>query len=680
MSSERLQKIIAAAGMASRRKAEELVTAGRVTVNGEVKNELGSKADPETDDIRVDGKPLKAEQLVYVLLHKPKGYVTTVSDPEGRETVMDLVKGIPARLYPVGRLDYLSEGLLLLTNDGEMAAKLTHASTHVPKKYLVKVSGEPTEEQIQELRNGVQLPPEQGHIHADPREGGRFGGEKRRSTAVKTAPCKIELTREGDNPWYEVTLNEGRNRQIRRMFDFIGHHVEKIKRVEYGPLKLDVENGEFRLLNPAEVARLKKAAEGKHEAPRARDEKPRFAKARGERPAFGRGRSDDRAPFQKGSYKDRSELESEKGERTRTARFDADGKRMEEAPRERRERPKFDRGARPAFRGKRDDARGERPAFRGKRDDARGERPAFRGKRDDARSERPAFRARRDDQAGDRPRFPRREEGERPAFRGKRDDARGERPAFRGKRDDARGERPAFRGKRDDARGERPAFRGKRDDARGERPAFRGKRDDARGERPAFRGKRDDARGERPKFARSGERGDRPFRARPAGDGESRGKSFDRPARAGARPNFGDRPKFGPRKEGGDRPFRGKPGEKKEFRGKREGGSAARGDRKPGGFGRDRREGGERPFRGGDRPARGDRFGKKPGGPRKDFRPRRDAGVPEREEPRSQEFVDNVAKRFSGGLESGVRGRGKAPRRGPGGAPKKPFRKPKDRR
>src|SRR5689334_1565671 len=250
MASERLQKIIAAAGVASRRKAEELITAGRVTVNGEVKSELGSKADSSTDDIRVDGKPLAAEQQVYVLLHKPKGYVTTVTDPEGRPTVMDLLQGIPARVYPVGRLDYLSEGLLLLTNDGEMAAKLTHASTHVPKKYLVKVSGHPTDEQIEQLRQGVQLPPEQGHIHAAPGDGGRFGGEKRRSTAVRTAPAKIELTREGDNPWYEVTLTEGRNRQIRRMFDFVGHHVEKIKRVEYGPLKLDVENGQFRLLKP----------------------------------------------------------------------------------------------------------------------------------------------------------------------------------------------------------------------------------------------------------------------------------------------------------------------------------------------------------------------------------------------------------------------------------------------
>ncbi|HEY3927419.1 MAG TPA: pseudouridine synthase [Candidatus Koribacter sp.] len=621
MSEERLQKIIAAAGVASRRKAEELITAGRVTVNGEVKNELGSKADPATDDIRVDGKGLKPEEHVYVLLHKPKGYVTTVTDPEGRPTVMDLVKSIPARVYPVGRLDYLSEGLLLLTNDGEIAAKLTHASTHVPKKYLVKVSGEPTEEQVQQLRDGVQLPAEQGNIHADPREGGRFGGEKRRSTAVKTAPCKIDLTREGDNPWYEVTLTEGRNRQIRRMFDFIGHHVEKIKRVEYGPLKLDVENGEFRLLNPAEVARLKQASEGRHAPPRARDERPRFDKprkdrgSRGERPAF--SGSPRRADFarrgaERGSYKDRSDVEDPRGERTRTARFNADGKREEEAPRERRERPKFDRRDKPAFRGRRDDSRGERPAFRARPDD-RPERPKF-GKPREGGS-RPSF--------GDRPKFA----------------SSGSRP-----------ERP-FRGK--------PAAGGESGRKNFGRPPARG------GSRP-FSGK--------PKFGDRKERSDRPRfdRGAPRGEGRNDRPPFDRGASGGE-----ERPK---------RPFRAKPGDRKEFRGKREDRPAFRGprkegdfrgdrpktgDRKPGGFRGDRAKSGDRPFR--DKP-----FGKKPGGFRKDFRPRRDDNVPDREEPKSQEFVDNnVAKRFSGKLESGGRG----PRRGPGGGAKKGgFRKPKDRR
>ena len=161
MPAERLQKIIAAAGIASRRKAEELITGGLVSVNGQIVTELGSKADLEHDHIKVNGKLLSGpERHVYLLLHKPKGYVTTVTDPEGRPTVLDLVRGVGARVYPVGRLDYLSEGLLLLTNDGELAQKLTHASSHVSKTYLVKISGKPAEEQIEKLRRGITLPAE----------------------------------------------------------------------------------------------------------------------------------------------------------------------------------------------------------------------------------------------------------------------------------------------------------------------------------------------------------------------------------------------------------------------------------------------------------------------------------------------------------------------------------------
>ena len=252
---ERLQKIIAAAGIASRRKAEELITNGLVSVNGQVVTELGTKADPATDRIKVAGKPLQGpERHVYLLLHKPKGYVTTVTDPEGRPTVMDLVRGVGSRLYPVGRLDYLTEGLLLLTNDGELAQKLTHASSHVPKTYLVKVSGKPTEDEIKKLRGGVFLPAETKPLKT--REGQE---QRRRSHAVRTGPVQIELARDSANPWYEITLIEGRNRQIRRMFEQIEHHVEKIKRVRYGPLQLDVEVGQFRHLTNREVAQLKAA-------------------------------------------------------------------------------------------------------------------------------------------------------------------------------------------------------------------------------------------------------------------------------------------------------------------------------------------------------------------------------------------------------------------------------------
>ena len=155
---DRLQKILAAAGVASRRKAEELITSGRVTLNGETVTELGTKADPASDLICVDGQPInQAQRLVYFLLHKPKGYVTTTSDPEGRPTIMQLLGPQPERLYPVGRLDYASEGLLLLTNDGALAQQLTKAASHVPKTYQVKISGRPSEQSLQRLRNGITI-------------------------------------------------------------------------------------------------------------------------------------------------------------------------------------------------------------------------------------------------------------------------------------------------------------------------------------------------------------------------------------------------------------------------------------------------------------------------------------------------------------------------------------------
>ena len=246
---ERLQKIIAAAGIASRRHAEEMIKSGLVSVNGQTVTELGTKADPSVDRIKVGNKLLKApDRHLYLLLHKPKGYVTTSSDPEGRPTVMDLVRNVGTRVYPVGRLDYASEGLLLLTNDGELTQKLTHASSHVQKTYLVKVSGVPTEENLKRLRQGITLQP------VKPKS-----GEKRAPEKVRTAPAKISIFKEGENPWYEVTIIEGRNRQIRRMFEEIGHHVEKIKRVKYGPLQLDVEAGKFRSLTEAEVSRLKQS-------------------------------------------------------------------------------------------------------------------------------------------------------------------------------------------------------------------------------------------------------------------------------------------------------------------------------------------------------------------------------------------------------------------------------------
>src|SRR5437763_4371334 len=272
MPAERLQKIIAAAGVASRRKAEQLITSGHVQVNGTTITELGSKADPETDHIRVNGKLLHgAQRHVYLLLNTPKGYVTTMSDPEKRPTVMDLIRGVKGRVYPIGRLDYASEGLLLLTNDGDLAHRLMKAASHIPKTYVVKVSGKPPEEGIARLRSGLS-------ISTDDRK------------RVKTAPAKVRLIRDAENPWYEITLIEGKNRQIRRMFEEIGHHVEKIRRVRYGPLALDIPPGEFRRLSAGEVEKLKTAAG----LPRVRT--GRDARSSGKRPKRRTGMSDPHKP------------------------------------------------------------------------------------------------------------------------------------------------------------------------------------------------------------------------------------------------------------------------------------------------------------------------------------------------------------------------------------------------
>jgi 23S rRNA pseudouridine2605 synthase len=268
---DRLQKILAQAGIASRRKAEEIILAGRVQVNGKVVNTLGTRHDATRDHIRVDGKLLQGpEQQRYYMVNKPRGYVTTLEDPEGRPTVMELMKpkqgphGDQVRLYPVGRLDYLSEGLLLMTNDGNLANSLSKAATGVEKTYLVKISGVPPDSGLDQIRRGIMI--DRGRLN-EVRSG--------RRDRVITAPARVGLVRSGDNPWYELTLTEGRNRQIRKMFEEIGHHVEKIRRIGYGALRLDVPPGEFRELTPGEVMALDRAAKGKKVVPKKKT--PEFA-------------------------------------------------------------------------------------------------------------------------------------------------------------------------------------------------------------------------------------------------------------------------------------------------------------------------------------------------------------------------------------------------------------------
>lgn len=235
MPEERLQKILSQAGVTSRRKAEQLIVEGRVSVNGKTITELGSKADLETDHIKVDGKLLKKpKHHTYIAIHKPKGVVTTVSDPEGRETIMHLLRGVRERVFPVGRLDYASEGLLLLTNDGEFAHRITAPASHVIKTYVVKANGPLTEEQEKMFREGISL-------H------GR-----------KTAPAEIKLIKPGANPWYEVKLAEGRQNQIREMFKSFGRLVEKLRRVKIGFLELDLPPGRWRTLTSKEVERFRK--------------------------------------------------------------------------------------------------------------------------------------------------------------------------------------------------------------------------------------------------------------------------------------------------------------------------------------------------------------------------------------------------------------------------------------
>ena len=229
---ERLQKVLAKAGVASRRKAEELIRQGKVRVDGKVVTEMGTKVDTEIQSIECDGVTLESqEEKVYILLHKPAGYLSTVDDPQGRPIVTDLLKNIKERVYPVGRLDLDTEGALLLTNDGELAQRILHPSHEVNKTYVAKVKGRPGKKKLDALSQGIEL------------EG------------KKTWPANIKVLKsEAGSTTIQITIHEGRKRQVKKMFDAVGHPVLKLKRTAYGQLELgELGSGKYRFLTPADI-------------------------------------------------------------------------------------------------------------------------------------------------------------------------------------------------------------------------------------------------------------------------------------------------------------------------------------------------------------------------------------------------------------------------------------------
>ncbi|GIP37512.1 ribosomal large subunit pseudouridine synthase B [Paenibacillus sp. J31TS4] len=237
---ERLQKILAQAGVASRRKSEEYITSGRVEVNGVTVKDLGAKADPANDEIKVDGRAIGREAKVYLLFHKPKGVISSVKDPKGRKVVTDFLKQVKERVYPVGRLDYDTEGLLILTNDGEFANLLTHPKYHVPRTYHATVKGVPHGSVLERLSSGIEL--EDG----------------------MTAPAEVDyhdVNPEKNETVVSLTIYEGRNRQVRRMMEAVKYPVTRLKRIQFGPLHLSgLPRGKYRPLTKQEIKELTDAA------------------------------------------------------------------------------------------------------------------------------------------------------------------------------------------------------------------------------------------------------------------------------------------------------------------------------------------------------------------------------------------------------------------------------------
>jgi 23S rRNA pseudouridine2605 synthase len=640
---ERLQKILARAGVApSRRKAEELIEEGRVTINGQVAG-LGDRADAETDAIKVDGKRVTSPRSrTYLLLNKPKGVLTSVSDPEGRPTVIDLIPPqFRKALVPVGRLDFMTEGLLILTDDGELAQHLSHPRFGCHKTYSVKVSGEPAERELDKLREGFVL---DGH---------------------RTAPSRIERsrppggTREGDNAWFQVELGEGRSRQIREMFERIGHPVQKLRRVAIGPLRdAELPVGAVRELSEDEVEKLRRATakpRTKEETARSLAKRPAKALPKFAARAAAKAAAEDRTPKPSRVVEPvaAAKRRGPAGGQLVATRFTEVRKWRDAAPaaaappaapgrpfagdraRERRppfgarpERPKFEGGA----------TRPERPSFEKRGPRAGGfERPAAPGRKparsrafDDAAPPKRSFAG------GDRERTPPKFDRERPAApdrseqRGGRPDAKprfgGERKPFAAKRPPSRegsgrpasersssrppsrpSSRPTSRPfpERREAREGRSFERPSGDRAERPKKPFAGKSSFARsadGPRPSksfakpFSRPRD---GEAGRAGASRPSGPRPSGSRPAG-----------PRPTGSRPG-GPRP-TGPRPTGsrptGSRPVSSRPGSS------RPAGARPSGPRPPGSRPGGSRPGGSRP--GGPRPGGSRPGGSRPGGSR----------------------------------------------------------------
>ena len=507
MSAERLQKLLARSGVASRRAAEEMVQAGRVKVNGKVVTELGARADLATDRVEVDGRPIEREAFAYYVVNKPKGMVTTMSDPEGRPALNEILQKLPERVYPVGRLDFHTSGVLLVTNDGDLAQALLHPSKEVPKTYVAKLNDVVSDKALEMLRRGVTL-----------------------DDGYKTAPASVTRLRDEEgHSWLELTITEGKNRQIHRMIEVTGFHVMRLSRVRFAGLSSEgLRPSEVRALEPLEIALLKRTYQGIHEAPPVRAPKAagkhgeregRAAGKHGDRESRAGGRSGERtsgSPFgereARGGFAERAPRKGREGER-RSGSASADREaRGRSADREERSSGRGERKSSNPFAQR--EARGSHPfAEREARDDnpfaerdRRGGNPfadrqgrAGSAERDSRGGNQAGERAARGGKFGQREARSSGKHGDRERSGGKF----GERSGGKfGQRSDARGERSGGKfGQRSDARGERDSKRADRGDARGERDGKRAKRSEGRqareSQRADTRGTRENKRAER---------------------------------------------------------------------------------------------------------------------------------------------------------------------------------------